>query len=262
MALFLILPWIPYGIVRMSFSGVERSVHSLLEKRLQAATDMFETNDTVRRLQEREKAMHEETGALFSSLRIVGPLADSKEYEEAEEAEDQLLQKLYNLREFVQSKSRVAVVSKYGRRKRQVVFDLDLPNELKSTFTVQLTDPQNMPYSIHLFLAMVESQVWEGHTMLHRGDLAVGINSKAQGAALEEKMKSTHLLFVESSDKVSRGKHSVCFSGVGPSFYISLEDRPISDNDPCFGAVVENNGLLARIPQTARISKISLVEEP
>jgi hypothetical protein len=260
-ALFLVLPWIPYAAVRMSFNGSESRIHNFLDQRLQTANEVQEKNVQIRRLQEEERKTLDETGDLYKDLRTIGPLADSPEYAQVEELENRLLQQIDNFHTFIQTRCRTDLIRKYGRGQQRVAFDLDLQNDWKSSFVVELMPPHTMPHSIDLFLNLVSQQHWDGYTLLHRGDLKLGDPPASKvNARKESDMEPQSLLFLERS--VERQTYALCFAaGSSSSFYFSLQDKPIREEDPCFGAVVESPRFLGRLPQKSIILGIRLVDQ-
>jgi len=220
-----------------------------LDKQHEQAIILHEMTAELQRMQHEEKTLHEQTGSLFSNLRTKG-LADSEEYEIIEKYEESLLAQIDNIYRYIQGKSTKKLNVAHGRGPYKIAIDLDLPHGWgQSSVVVQLVRTDFMPHSIELFLENMGQ--WQGHDMIHRGDLTVTT------PLFNKPLKS--LMFAEQSEGVKRGKYSLCFQGTGPSFYISLEDKPRDKDDPCLGTVTENQSMLNRLPEVIRIKEIRML---
>ena len=246
-ALCLILPWIPYAAVRISFNTVESRVSSLLEQRQTLAQDLGRIMHGNNKLQEKEETMRDETGALFATLRKLGALDD---YHQHEVIENNFLAEIDSMHASLQATSRRAIKEHYGIGSHRVAMHLESSNSHDSIVVVELADVRTMPLAVHMFLTMVEEHV-AIPMIRHKGDLTVATNFK--------RTQTKPLVFSEPSS--SSGKYSLCFKGSGPSFYISLQDNKTADEDPCFGTVVANQNLLDRLPDVTVSSRCNYCQK-
>jgi hypothetical protein len=222
-------------------------------------TEVLDTKHTIYQLEDLTKQLHEETKNMYIQLKGISSIADSKEYEAIEKEEDDMLLRIDGLQQHLQSKSRDYVKEKYGRGPYRIVIDLDLENQWKPAIIVELQAAKEMPLALHLFLDMVKDKLWEGLVMINRdGVLSASPPSRAFDESLVNEINQRQLVFSETNTNVERGQYSLCFSGHGPSFYISLKGEATKPQDPCFGKINESQSqsLVSQLPEVVRIAKI------
>jgi hypothetical protein len=112
-------------------------------------------------LTDKERAIHDETGALFSILGNAGALED---YEAHEKVEERYLDQINTMQGHIQTLSRRAVKERYGSGPYKVAIDLQVWDHI-STIVVENLDITKMPDAIHMFLDMLTEKVSEGATM-------------------------------------------------------------------------------------------------
>jgi hypothetical protein len=252
MAFLLLLPWIPYVTIRVVFRKAESHVSYLLDQRhsvAQALTDQMQVRQS---LKDKERTIHDETGALFSILRNAGAMED---YEAHEKVEERYLDQINIMQAHIQTSSRRAVKERYGSGPYKVAIDLQVWDHV-STIVVEDLDMARMPHAINVFLDMVTEKVWEGATMTsNQRELTVSVPLSPDNDNRINQIHKRTLAFSETS--LSRSKYSLCFKDLGPTLHISLQE---TIEGTCFGTVTDNQELrLDRLPAAARVINMRLL---
>ena len=156
-------------------------------------------------------------------------------------------------------------VHRFGPGPHHVIFTVKMQGET-STFTVQLASLDHMPHSVHLFLQMVNHQLWDDTIFLHTAQHVLQAAPLAYpGTSKRDQFSKaglTHLAFQEYSEEYAHEKYTLGFGGrpAGPDFYISTQNN--SDHhgpggqehhdlheeaDPCFGIVVDGKDVVDKL---------------
>jgi cyclophilin family peptidyl-prolyl cis-trans isomerase len=154
-------------------------------------------------------------------------------------------------------------IGRYGPGPHRVKFTIDLLNgsrkRIRKTFVVETAPVDLMPTSIHLFLDLVVSGIWDDTIFLHHEETEHVIAAAPVDYAtqmIKHAELSRHgwieLGFPEYTDKFPHTQYTVGFAGQGPTFYINIMDNTDfhgpggqdhhklpTDADPCFAKVVE-----------------------
>jgi hypothetical protein len=105
-----------------------------------------------------------------------------------------------------------------------------------------------MPHAVYTFLRQVHDGVWNLASLTYKDE------RKLQFAPQDT--TSSKLLYREYSAKYPHAQWTVGYNGVGPDFYISLQDNVQeygpgdgwhAEGDSCFGKIVEGWDILERI---------------
>jgi hypothetical protein len=203
-------------------------------------------------LTDKERAIHDETGALFSILGNAGALED---YEAHEKVEERYLDQINTMQGHIQTLSRRAVKERYGSGPYKVAIDLQVWDHI-STIVVENLDITKMPHAIHMFLDMLTEKVWEGATMTNnQRELTVSVPLSPDNDNRINEIHKRTLAFSETS--LSRSKYSLCFKDLGPTLHISLQE---SIEGTCFGTVTDSQEmLLDRLPAASRVMTMRLL---
>lgn len=130
---------------------------------------------------------------------------------------------------------------------------------VNQSFTIETASAHEMPHSIHLFLDMVDSKVWDDTVFLHHEKVehvlaAAPIDHESHLIKISQlhELGWDGLGFPEYSEKHPHKKFSVGFADRGPTFYINtMNNEQIhgprgqghhtldEDADPCFAEVVD-----------------------
>ncbi len=252
MILLLVLPWIPYVTIRVVFGKAESRVSYLLDQRRSVAQDLNDLMHLRQSLTDKERAIHDETGALFSILGNAGALED---YEAHEKVEERYLDQINTMQGHIQTLSRRAVKERYGSGPYKVAIDLQVWDHI-STIVVENLDITKMPHAIHMFLDMLTEKVWEGATMTNnQRELTVSVPLSPDNDNRINEIHKRTLAFSETS--LSRSKYSLCFKDLGPTLHISLQE---SIEGTCFGTVTDSQEmLLDRLPAASRVMTMRLL---
>lgn len=252
MALLLLLPWIPYATIRVVFRKAESQVAYLLDQRRSVAQDLNDLMQLRQSLTDKERTIHDETGALFSILGNAGALED---YEVHEKVEERYLDQINIMQSHIQTLSRRAVKERYGSGPYNVAIELNVWDHI-STIVVENLDMTTMPHAIHMFLDLLTEKVWEGATMTNnQRELTLSVPLTPENENRINKIHRRTLAFSETS--LSRNKYSLCFKDLGPTLHISLEE---SIEGTCFGTVKDSQDmLLDRLPAAARVVNMRLL---
>ena len=128
----------------------------------------------------------------------------------------------------------------------------------KDSFVVELPSLWELPHSVHTFLELVESKLYDGSTIASSSNnsiLSIGGNTNAS-TKLERQFKKygyhddSVLYFEESSMTYPcLTKHSIGFTDHGPGLDIYMADNAVSGNEAktCLGRVVRGMKTLGRI---------------
>jgi len=138
------------------------------------------------------------------------------------------------------------------------------------SFVMELASVDDMPYSIHMFLDMVEYHIWDNTIFLHHQEVEHVIAAAPLDADSHKiKFNQLHSLgwdglgFPEYSPKYTHKKYTIGYADQGPTFYINTMDnvkvhgpeggqghhKLPNDADPCFGKVVDGFEVVEALKQ-------------
>ena len=250
--LCILLPWLPYIAVRIAFNRAESTTASFLEKRQSIARDLKIILQQRAKLQEQERTMHDETGTLFAALRKIGAL---EEYEAHEIIEEHYLNQIEQMNAHYKSQSRLILRERFGNGVIKVAMDIKVFVHVTS-FVIELSGAKSTPHAVHVFVDLVNDKAYEGAVM-RKNDATLSVSPKLkenQSGLVQhddvDKQKRT-MVFAETSKDTT--KYALCFSGLGPSFYIALQDTQDEAGGTCFGMVTDNSHMLDTLPVVTNI---------
>jgi hypothetical protein len=244
----LILPWIPYLVVRMRVLTAENNALYLMEERSELTHKIKEILHQRIVLQEKEHSLHDETGSLFSTLRKLGAL---EEYEAHEAIEERYLAQIDIMYEYFEQSSRRYLNEGNFRMPQNIDVKLKFRNEVL-TVTFGFPDWKRNPTATYLFFNMVDQNIWEGSSITKKYGTQI-ISSQPTLSSFEDAQKWK--LVVRDALSPSE-KFSLCFKGLGPTFFISLRDET---QETCFGKVMVNKELLEKMDGSAEILAMAIV---
>jgi cyclophilin family peptidyl-prolyl cis-trans isomerase len=147
----------------------------------------------------------------------------------------------------------------YGKGPYYAEFRLQFPERSGTdSFVVEFPSRKELPHSVFTFMGLVESELYDGTSILSKRDGAMRIGGNPQHEArLSQRYKAlgygeSALSFVESSPSSLSSfpcrRHSVGFLGRGPALEIHVSDRHVNDQDrTCLGRVVQGIHVLERV---------------
>ncbi|KAL7581514.1 hypothetical protein ACA910_022083 [Epithemia clementina (nom. ined.)] len=202
--------------------------------------------------------------------------------------EQGLKHRVHLLKKQVQEQSKRTVLEKYGPGPYQVKltinvlyhsrahgFDSSSPQHastfvhnrgmrVKRHFIIELAPLDLMPHSVHLFLDLVESKLWNDSVFLHHDEsehvvaaAPVDYSTHNLKTELLDSLNFKSLSFPEYSPEYPHKKYTVGFAHKGPTIYINTVDNTENhgpgsqehhlfpeDADPCFGTVIRGQEVI------------------
>ena len=263
-------------------------VHEL-EERLEKMTKMNHSFD-------HEVRMLEEMAVEDVDMHLTGTkLADSSSVSKwIQDRKRSLQDKVQLLKDQVQEQSKKTVLEKYGPGPYRVKFTVNvLYNSqgngfgsgdaqhksnfsqnrgirIKKEFIVELAPLNVMPHAIHLFLELMERQLWQDTVFLHTDQSehvmpAAPVHYSTHNL-LQDRLNAlefTSLAFPEYSKEYPHNKYTLGFANKGPTFYINTMDNRKhhgpggqdhhlmpEDADPCFGIVIQGQDVIDTLIDT------------
>jgi hypothetical protein len=234
--------------VRLSVMKAESHALSLMEERNDLTNKIKQVLHQRIVLQEKGHNIHDETGTLFSTLRRLGAL---DEYESHEAIEEKYLSQISIMYEYFEQSSRRQLKERFKTMRQNIDMTLTSKNNL-SSITFSFPNWKRNPSATNLFFTMVEQHLWEGSSIVKKQG-TITISSLPTLNAFED----LHDWKLVVRDVSSPGvKFSLCFKGLGPSFFITLKD---DTPETCFGEVINNREMLEDMQDSAEILSMKII---
>jgi cyclophilin family peptidyl-prolyl cis-trans isomerase len=186
-----------------------------------------------------------------------------------QQRQEAIKSKYEHLKKYVQDQSKQQVIEKYGPGPHRVQFRVARPDSKGKTedFVVELAPLDVVPHSVHTFLEMITSGLWDNTVFYHhRATSHVIAAAPVAYGTFEAKhlhfqaLGFTGVSFPEYSNAFPHEVYTVGFSGKGPNFYINGLDNTHhhgpggqghhslpGEADPCFGKIISGHNIITAI---------------
>lgn len=259
-AVLFVLPWGQYIRTKSQWHSLKSEIDALQNSQ-KATTKLLKTKtDLLRAFKSKVDFFEQSNRQMALELRKNGNLmdTDAENYEELEEHENLLINRIDHLESHIQEKSRLAVMEAFGPEPYQV--EIVVKNKLSNAdrFVMEMAPLKAMPHSVHQFLRMVSEGVWDGISFVqkHTGpDLLHATPKKpdelVDSTSINEWLAKANLKplsFAEMSSDYLCSRYSVAFTGTphGPGFSIadSRGHKDAIGELSCFAQVVSGTDVV------------------
>lgn len=260
----LLFPWGLYSQTSSQYRAMVDHVKDLSNRHKKTVYQLNSKGQLVNAFEANKRHLEKSIEAHLLDIRQTGFLVDTHadNYEALELREDAMLKRIDDLELHIQENSRFAIEEEYGAGPYQV--EIRLTNGVTSPFRKQ--NPSDTPivmeltpllsHSVHYFLRMVKSDLWNGMTFMpqqterHRIHAApVDMDSLNRQDYKFKDAKLSNLAFAEQSPNLC-GSYSVGFSGSpgGPDFYVNGKFVPKNRRkEGCFANVISGEAIVDSI---------------
>mmetsp|Transcript_18770 Transcript_18770/g.45329 ORF Transcript_18770/g.45329 Transcript_18770/m.45329 type:complete len:420 (-) Transcript_18770:85-1344(-) len=262
--ILMILPWIPAQMTRSTVNSKQREIQSMMDEQKDLVSQLDEVTENIRTLEENVVSLTRDNELSFQELERSGKLLKTQEiqnkdgYEEQEEEEEALVQRIDDLEKVVKLSASRRLEQRYGSGVYRMRVNVRDETGKASSFVIQTADVMELPHAIDHFVRMVESKLWDGLTFVHEYDskvvMATPMTQDASHTWAGQRFTDaniTHMAFTETSVSFPPPhyrKFSVGFSGRpgGPSFYINMDEEVVSshEHESMFGIVMEGRDVV------------------
>jgi len=261
----MVLPWIPCQRRYWQIKSRRATINTLLKEQKDMVQQLDDVTGSIQDLKKEIDVLTKDNELSYQEIYRNGKGlvidVESEEYEELEEEEEGLVNRIDRLETAIQEVSFQRLTEAYGGgayRLRVGVID-----EVggKSYFIIETAMVMDMPHAIDHFMRMVEKRLWDGLALVHEPHSKVITatpmtmdDSHTWAGQRFTDANLTHMAFNEYSSVYPPPHHrkfSVAFSGRpgGPSFYINLEDEVdfSHQHESTFGVVLEGRDVLLKL---------------
>jgi len=230
--------------------------------------------ETLRATENEVNRLHEASFLIQSQLKslhlnekeIITDRSDTEEImEKLVQRQNAMVDRIKYLQQTIGTWHRDEAIEKFGSQPFLLQFNVRIENN-EASFIVELAPLEMMPHSVHLFMEMVASKLWENTIFLHDWQHVLFTKTRdANGldkSDLLKDMKYSKLTYPEYNEDYPHKKYTLGFAGRpgGPEFYINTDDNTYrhgpggqkqhalrEEADSCFGKVIKGHEVVDRM---------------
>lgn len=254
-----VLPWLSH--LKLTYTGTkfQRDIDRAANEYQSLQQKFAARKQTLQSLMRDTDKLSESNDQLLHELKTVGndfEDFESEAYHEAEEIENDLLQRIDNVeKEISRASERNLKERNYLFQRNTVEIKIFGMGNIDKHLVMELAPTTMVPHVVDTFVSLVEADFYNGWSLIQRGLL--GENTlqavkrdvaQPQGLTVistsNSDMHNQLAILQHSPYELANEKYAVVFKDHGPYFYINMDSSAHNHNDVVIGTIVEGREIL------------------